>query len=242
MPREPADPAWQQGTLTPVPERVILKDPESAARWAAGRMAEWLMEAIDARGRASVALSGGRSPWIMMADLFRRNLPWDAVDILQVDERVAPDGDDIRNMSRLGPLIVGSPAEMARVHPMQVADGVDAAVADYRAVLDDLGGPIDVVQLGLGDDGHTASLVPGDPVLTVTDAPVAATTSRYRGTTRVTLTYPVLAAARHVLWLVTGQDKHEMVRLLEDGDPEIPAGRVSAPAQILVLDQGAATG
>jgi 6-phosphogluconolactonase len=224
-----------------VHERVILKDPDSAARWAAGRMAGWLAEAIEARGSASLAVSGGRSPWVMMADLFRRDLPWQCVDILQVDERVAPDGDDIRNMSRIGPLIMGSPAERARVHPMQVGDGADAAVDDYRELLGGLGGPIDVVQLGLGDDGHTASLVPGDPVLDITDALVAATAARYRGTTRVTLTYPAINAARHVLWLITGSGKREMVRLLEDGDTGIPAGRVSAPAQVLVVDRAAAT-
>ncbi len=177
----------------------------------------------------------------MMADLFRRDLPWQCVDILQVDERVAPDGDDIRNMSRIGPLIMGSPAERARVHPMQVGDGADAAVEDYRELLAGLGGPIDVVQLGLGDDGHTASLVPGDPVLDITDALVAATAARYRGTTRVTLTYPAINAARHVLWLTTGSGKREVVRLLEDGDTGIPAGRVSAPAQVLVVDRAAAT-
>ncbi len=204
-------------------------------------MAGWLAEAIEARGRASLAVSGGRSPWVMMADLFRRDLPWQCVDILQVDERVAPDGDDIRNMSRIGPLIMGSPAERARVHPMQVGDGADAAVEDYRELLAGLGGPIDVVQLGLGDDGHTASLVPGDPVLDITDALVAATAARYRGTTRVTLTYPAINAARHVLWLITGPGKREVVRLLEDGDTGIPAGRVSAPAQVLVVDRAAAT-
>lgn len=204
-------------------------------------MAGWLAEAIEARGSASLAVSGGRSPWVMMADLFRRDLPWQCVDILQVDERVAPDGDDIRNMSRIGPLIMGSPAERARVHPMQVGDGADAAVEDYRELLAGLGGPIDVVQLGLGDDGHTASLVPGDPVLDITDALVAATAARYRGTTRVTLTYPAINAARHVLWLITGSGKREVVRLLEDGDTGIPAGRVSAPAQVLVVDRAAAT-
>ncbi len=232
----------RQGSLTRMPERFILEDPESAARWAAGRIAGWVGDAIEARGRASLALSGGRSPWVMMADLFRRDLPWHAVDILQVDERIAPDGDDIRNMSRIGPLIIGSPAERARVHPMRVGEGADMAVSDYQVLLAGLAGPIDVVQLGLGDDGHTASLVAGDPVLDVSDSPVAATAVRYRGTTRVTLTYPALDAARHVLWLVTGADKHRMVQLLEAGDATIPAGRVRSPEQVLVLDRAAATG
>jgi 6-phosphogluconolactonase len=222
-------------------ERVILEQPESAGRWAASRMAEWLAAAVEARGRASLAVSGGRSPWVMMADLFRRDLPWHHIDILQVDERVAPDGDDVRNMSRIGPLIVGSPAQRARVHPMTVGEGAEAAVEDYRAVLAGLGGPIDVVQLGLGDDGHTASLVPGDPVLDIDDALVAATAARYRGTMRVTLTYPALDAARNVLWLVTEPEKRDMVRLLEERDPSIPAGRVNSPAQVLVLSRAAAT-
>jgi len=176
----------------------------------------------------------------MMAALFARDLPWTDVDVLQVDERVAPDGDEQRNWTRIAPLLAGSPAAAARAHPMRVADGAEAAVNDYLGVLAALGGPIDVVQLGLGDDGHTASLAPGDPVLEVTEAPVAAMARPFNGTERVTLTYPALDAAREVLWLVTGDAKRTMAARLEAGDASIPAGRVTTPSQVLVLDRAAA--
>lgn len=220
-------------------ERVVLGDDLMAGVWAAGRIAHLLAAAVRERGRASLALSGGRSPWAMMANLFARDLPWSEVDVLQVDERVAPDGDDQRNWTRIGPLLAASPAAAAHAHPMRVADGAEAAVRDYLGVLAGLGGPIDVVQLGLGDDGHTASLAPGDPVLDVTDAPVAATSRPFNGTERVTLTYPALDAAREALWLVTGEAKREMATRLEAGDASIPAGRVTTPSQVLVLDRAA---
>ena len=221
-------------------ERVVPGDEMAAAGWAAGRIADLLAAAVQERGRASLALSGGRSPWAMMEDLFARDLPWERVDVLQVDERVAPDGHDQRNWTRIASLLAASPAAAASAHPMRVGDGADAAVRDYLGVLAGLDGPIDVVQLGLGDDGHTASLAPGDPVLDVVDAPVAATARAFNGTVRVTLTYPALDGARNVLWLVTGAPKAEMARRLEAGDTSIPAGRVTAASQVLVLDRAAA--
>ena len=231
----------RKGTLTGMRERVVPGDDLAAARWAAGRIAAILAAAVDARGCASLALSGGRSPWVMMEHLFHRDIPWGSIDILQVDERVAPDGDDQRNWTRIAPLLAQSPASAARTHPMRVAEGADAAVRDYLAVLQGMAGPIDVVQLGLGDDGHTASLAPGDPVLDVTDAPVAATARPFNGTRRVTLTYPALDRAREVLWLITGAQKAAMAARLEAGDRSIPAGRVCAPSQVLVLDRAAAS-
>lgn len=227
-------------TLTPMIDRVVLDDAGSAARLAAGRIAEGIARAVAARGRASVALSGGRSPWVMMRHLFVLDVDWTAVDILQVDERVAPDGDDARNLTHLARIVEGSPAAAARLHPMRVAEGTAAAVADYQDVLAALGGPIDVVHLGLGEDGHTASLVPGDSVLEIDEAPVAATGAPYDGHVRVTLTYPTIDAAKRIVWLVTGPGKDEMARRLEAGDETIPAGRVSPERAILVLDRMAA--
>ncbi|MBM3665084.1 MAG: 6-phosphogluconolactonase [Actinobacteria bacterium] len=221
-------------------ERVVPGDDLAAASWAAGRIADLLGAAIRERGRASLALSGGRSPWAMMADLFARDLPWHRVDVLQVDERVAPDGGEQRNWTRIAPLLAGSRAAAARAHPMRVADGAEVAVGDYLEVLAGLDGPIDVVQLGLGDDGHTAGLAPGDSVLQVTGTPVAATERPFNGTERVTLTYPALDAAREVVWLITGDAKRDMAARLEARDASIPAGRVTAPSQVLVLDRAAA--
>lgn len=240
MPRRHGDGARAKATLTNVIDRIIRPDADDAARWTAHRIAQALDRALAGRGRASLAVSGGRSPWVMMADLFALDLPWHAVDILQVDERVAPDGDDQRNMTRIADLLDGTPASEARVHPMAVAQGAAAAVRGYAELLAELGGPIDVVQLGLGEDGHTASLAPGDPVLDVRDAPVASTAHPFNGTTRVTLTYPALDAAHEVVWLVTGSAKRGMASRLAAGDPSIPAGRVRAPSQVLVLDREAA--
>ena len=229
-----------KGSLTRVIERMVLQDADGAAHWAAGMIAAALGNAVTARGRASLALSGGRSPWAMMGMLFARDLPWTAVDLLQVDERVAPDGDERRNLTHIEQLRHGTPAERAHMHAIPVAEGADAAARSYCGTVRDLGHPIDVVQLGLGDDGHTASLAPGDPVLAVRDAPVAATTRPFNGTRRVTLTYPVLDAARLVVWLVTGPSKREMAGRLTAGDDGIPAGRVTAARQVLVLDAASA--
>ncbi len=219
---------------------MVLMDADSAARWAAGRIADDLTSAVAARGRAVLGLSGGRSPWSMMAHLFAHDLPWHAVDIVQVDERVAPDCDERRNITRITALREGTPADAARLHPMPVAAGAARAVDAYRVLLHDLGGVIDVVQLGLGEDGHTASLAPGDPVIEVTDELVAATAAPFHGTVRVTLTYPALDSARDVVWLVTGHAKRAMATRLEAGDRSIPAGRVTAPSQVVVLDRDAA--
>lgn len=240
MARRHGDGARAKATLTNVIDRVIRPDADGAAHWAAQRIGGAVREALTGRGRASLALSGGRSPWVMMAHLFALDLPWHAVDILQVDERVAPDGDAQRNMTRIAALLDGTPAAAARMHPMEVTRGPAAAVRGYTEVLASLGGPIDVVQLGLGEDGHTASLAPGDPVLDVHDAPVAATAHPFNGTTRVTLTYPALDAAHEVVWLVTGSAKRGMASRLAAADPSIPAGRVRALSQVLVLDRDAA--
>lgn len=239
-PWRPVSGCRRKGSLSQVIERVVPGDAHDAAAWAAGTIATALEQALAQRPRASLAVSGGRSPWVMMADLFARDLPWHRIDLLQVDERVAPDGDDRRNLTRILELLGGSPARAASLHPMRVADGADVAVRDYAAVLRGLGRAIDVVQLGLGDDGHTASLAPGDPVLEVRDAPVAATASAFNGTRRVTLTYPALDAAGLVVWLVCGRAKREMALRLEAGDPSIPAGRVRAARQLLVMDAEAA--
>ena len=113
---------------------------------------------------------------------------------------------------------------------------VESAAAAYAGELPER---LDLVHLGLGDDGHTASLVPGDRVLGVTDRDVALT-GEYMGRRRMTLTYPVLDRAREILWLVTGEDKADVVRLLRDHDGSIPAGRVSAERALLLADEAAA--
>jgi 6-phosphogluconolactonase len=215
---------------------VEVADAAAAASRAADEVVAVVREAVAAGGVAHLALSGGSTPWAMLGELAGRDLPWAAVHVWQVDERVAPDGDPARNLSHLAPLV---PA-VATLHPMLVADrSPEAAAQAYAAELPE---HLDLVHLGLGPDGHTASLVPGDPVLGVVDAPVAATAGPYQGHRRVTLTYPGLRRARRVLWLVVGADKAAALARLRDADPAIPAGRVAQAGAVVVADRAALSG
>jgi len=204
-----------------------------AAR-AAGYVAEQARTAVADHGRFTFAVSGGHTPWAMFAELRNEDMPWADTELFQVDERVAPDGDPDRNLTHLRESIGDSPA---RVHPMPVTNpDLGAAAVAYAGVLPQR---FDLVHLGLGPDGHTASLVPGDPVLEVTDALVAVT-QPYQGHRRMTLTYPALARANQLLWLVTGADKRDALAKLLAGDESIPAGRVLASRSLIMADQVAA--
>lgn len=217
-------------------ELEVVPDAEAAARRAAEIVAEIARSAVGDRGSFSVAVSGGRSPSLMFADLGARDLPWNQTGIWQVDERVAPDGDPDRNLTGL----LGSLPDEGRgvVRPMPVTDeDLDAAAGRYAASLPER---FDAVHLGLGDDGHTASLVPGDPVLDEVGREVAVT-GEYRGRRRMTFTYPLLDRQPFVLWLVTGEDKAAVLPLLLSADPSIPAGRVRAARQLVLADRAAAS-
>jgi len=214
----------------------VFPDAAAAAQRAADAIAERARAAVAERGAFSLALSGGTAPWPAFRLLAGADVAWDAVEIFQVDERVAPAGDDDRNLTHLQESL--PPAAVARLRPMPVeADDLDAAAAEYAALLP---ARVDVVHLGLGPDGHTASLVPGDPVLDVRDRAVAVT-GEYQGRRRMTLTYPTLERSGELLWLVTGDTKIDALRLLLAGDPSIPAGRVSGLPAIVIAD-GAAVG
>jgi len=222
----------------------VLPDPEALARRAARVIAAEARAAVAARGRFLLAASGGRTPSRMLELLAGEDLPWAAVHLFQVDERVAPPGHPERNLTGLAAsLLSRAPLPAAGVHAMPVEEGdLEAAAARYAAELEALGGTpavLDLVQLGLGADGHTASLVPGDPVLDVTGADVAAT-GRYQGRRRMTLTYPALDRARLVLWVVAGAGKAEAVARLREGDRDIPAGRVRSDRALLLADAAAA--
>ena len=207
----------------------IVADVEAAALRGAELIALAAVAAIEARGAFSLAVSGGHAPWRMFELLGTHELDWDAIEVFQVDERIAPEGDDDRNLTHL---LASLPAAgAARVRPMPVDDpDLEAAAAGYA---EQLPTELDLVHLGLGPDGHTASLIPGDPVLDVDDRLVALT-GEYQGRRRMTLTYPAIEAARSVLWLVTGADKPEGLAKLRAGDPSIPAGRVRAREATLV--------
>jgi 6-phosphogluconolactonase len=216
-------------------ELEILPDAGAVARRAAELIAEAGRAAIDARGVFAIAFSGGRTPVAMLQRL-GRDLPWDRTGIWQVDERVAPDGDPDRNLTGLRAALPA--AGRSVIHAMPVTDPDLEAAADRYAA--GLPATLDVVHLGLGEDGHTASLVPGDPVVNVLDRDVAVT-GEYRGRRRMTVTYRLLDRAPFVLWLVSGADKSAMLPRLLASDPTIPAGRVRARRQLVLADAEAAS-
>ena len=224
----------------------VLPDAETAAQRAAELVAAEARAAVLARGRFAFAVSGGHTPWRMLRILAGDELPWDRIDLFQIDERVAPRGDADRNLTHVLESLAGSAAlAPGRLHamPVEQADLEAAAAAYARELAAAAGTPpvLDLVHLGLGPDGHTASLVPGDPVLGVADADVAPT-GAYQGRRRLTLTYPALDRARRVLWLVTGAEKAGMLERLRAGDAGVPAGRVRGDRAILIADRAAAGG
>jgi 6-phosphogluconolactonase len=225
----------------------VLADDGAVARAGAAFIAGEARAAVAARGRFVVALSGGRTPWVMLRELAgMADVPWADMQLLQVDERIAPAGDADRNLTHLAEsLLTRAPLRPEQVHAMPVEfPDTAVAAARYGATLREVAGSppvIDLVHLGLGPDGHTASLVPGDPVLAVADADVAVT-GIYQGRLRMTLTYPVLDRARRILWLVTGAEKAGMLARLRKGDPAIPAGRVRQANALVLADRAAAGG
>ncbi|MBV9643438.1 MAG: 6-phosphogluconolactonase [Verrucomicrobia bacterium] len=222
----------------------IMADADSVAREAASIISAEARAAVAERGRFIVAVSGGHTPWIMLRHLAEAEVPWGNVHLAQVDERVAPEGHPDRNLTHLHESLLELaplPRDQVYAMPVESAD-LEAAAKQYATTLAKIAGSppvLDFVHLGLGPDGHTASLVPGDPVLQVSDADVAVT-GIYQGRRRLTLTYPVLNRARRVLWLVTGSDKVAMLARLRQGDPSIPAGRVNRERAMLLADRTAA--
>jgi 6-phosphogluconolactonase len=218
-------------------ELEVAGDEKAASRRAAELIAEAGAAAVAERDRFDLAMSGGRSPWAMLAILGElERMPWDRTQLFQVDERVAAPGDEARNLTHM---VLGlSMDHQATLRPMPVTQrDLGSAARDYEATLPER---FDLVHLGLGPDGHTASLVPGDPVLEVSDRRVAMTGEAYQDHLRMTLTYPALAAARRILWLVTGPDKREPLQKLLAGNESIPAGRVRNEQMLVVADEAAA--
>jgi 6-phosphogluconolactonase len=215
----------------------VVADPAELARRAAGFVAERARVAAREHGRFTFAVSGGSTPWAMFAELRNEDVPWGRIEIFQVDERVAPRGDPDRNLTHLEASLPEDRSGGPAIHAMPVEDDdLEAAAARYAAELPDL---FDLVHLGLGPDGHTASLVPDDPALDVTDRSVALT-KEYNGRPRMTLTYPVLSRADQVMWLIAGMDKVDALKKLLAGDRSIPGSRVAAARQIVFADRAAA--
>lgn len=218
-------------------ETQILADDRAASRCAAEIVAAAGRDAVEARGEFNLALSGGKTPWAMIGLLGEiEGMPWEQAHIYQVDERVAPPGDDARNLTHLVQML--SLDHQSALRPMPVTSrDLELSAAEYEVHVPE---QLDLVHLGLGPDGHTASLVPGDSVLEVEDRRVAMTDGAYQGHRRMTLTYPALRAARKILWLTLGEGAREPVAKLLAGDTSIPAGRVENDDMVLVADEAAA--
>ena len=224
----------------------VLENAGAVANRAAQAIAALAREAIKARGRFLFAVSGGHTPWMMLRALAAEQIRWPAVRVFQVDERVAPAGHADRNLTHLQQsLLEHVPMRPEQILAMPVeAEDLDRAAAEYAQTLQrECGSPavLDLVHLGLGPDGHTASLVPGDPVLNVSDKDVAVT-GPYQGRRRMTLTYPAINRARHVLWVVTGAEKVQMLPRLLHCDADLPAGRVRGERALVLADNAAAGG
>jgi 6-phosphogluconolactonase len=221
----------------------VLADTDAVAQRGAQFIAAAARDAVAARGRFVFGVSGGRTPLTMLKLLAREDVPWRHVHVVQVDERVAPANDPDRNLTQLqATLLTNSPLAADHIHAMPVeASDLTDAVRRYAAELRALAGAppvLDLVHLGLGADGHTASLVPGDPVLDVAAADVGLT-GVYQGRRRMTLTYPIIARSRRILWVVTGADKAVALAQLRAGDRNIPAGRVRRDTATILADWAA---
>jgi 6-phosphogluconolactonase len=221
----------------------VLRDVQSVAARAAAIIADNARMAYQARGLFLMAVSGGHTPWVMLSMLANEEVPWPAVRIFQVDERIAPAGDPDRNLTHLKKSLLDNvPLDAAHIYPMPVESRNSAgAAAEYAVTLQKIAGSppvLDLVHLGLGPDGHTASLVPGDPVLKVIDSDIAIT-GLYQGRKRMTQTYSVINRARQILWVVTGAEKVKPLEQLLDGDNSIPGGRIRRDNALILADEAA---
>jgi 6-phosphogluconolactonase len=223
----------------------ILEDIDAVATAGARIIAADARAAVTGRNRFTLAVSGGHTPWLMLRALAREDVPWNGVHVVQVDERVAPAGDADRNLTHLRESLLDHvPLSPGQVHaiPVELPD-LELGARTYARVLEKIAGSpavLDLVHLGLGPDGHTASLVPGDPVLDVMDSDVSPT-GPYQNRRRLTLTYPILNRARKILWIVTGSEKSAMLLRLRNGDVSIPAGRVRRDHALVLADRATDT-
>jgi 6-phosphogluconolactonase len=238
----------QKMTALPAPVEIameVLPTVASVAQIAAEIIAADARVAIAERGRFVLAVSGGHTPWLMLRALAKSKLPWTALHIVQVDERIAPSSNPDRNLVHLREsLLTRSPLPSENLYgmPVEAAD-LETAARQYGQTIGQIAGMppmLDLIHLGLGADGHTASLVPGDPVLDVADRDVALTNT-YEGRRRMTLTYPIINRARRILWVVTGREKASVLNRFLRGDPSLPSSLVSRGRATLIADHEAAS-
>jgi 6-phosphogluconolactonase len=227
----------------------VLANDDAVAKAAAGVIASDARAAVAERGLFTLAVSGGKTPWAMLKDLASEEVPWSQVHVFQIDERIAPEGDPDRNLTHLHESLLGNapiPKENIHAMPVNAADPAEGAKEYEQTLQEFCGNPpvLDMAHLGLGPDGHTASLIPGDPVLSVVDRDVALTdpVNLYQNRRRMTLTYPMINRSRKILWLATGAAKVPMIVRLKAADPTIPGGRISQEQALLLTDTPAAAG
>ena len=222
----------------------IFNNSDEVAEKAAQYIEEKIRTAILTKGSFTMAISGGKTPWQMLKILAKAKLRWEKVFLFQVDERVAPDGNEERNLTQLFKSIEGS-GIMTRINvfPMHViSENLEEETKAYAEAIEKVAenGELDLIHLGMGSDGHTASLIPGDSVCEVAGAAIAMTTQPYQGRMRMTMTYPLINRAKEILWLVTGEEKAEMLQRLLQQDPSIPAGKVNPTHATIFADKAAA--
>jgi len=225
----------------------VVADAEALAQRAVEHIVVAAAQAIDERGQFVWAVSGGSTPRRMLELLGERSdLDWGRTHLFQVDERVAPDGDPDRNATMLAnALFAGGAVNKDAIGGLWLmpvtSPDLDQAMLAYAQRMDAVtGSPVvfDLIQLGMGADGHTASLIPADPVLAVDDRDVAMS-EEYQGRIRMSLTWPVLDRAKELLWVIGGASKVDAVRQFLDNDPSIPATLPTQARSTVLLDVAA---
>ena len=221
----------------------VLRDAETVAAHAAAIIAENARAAYQTRGLFLIAVSGGHTPWVMLRTLAREEIPWAPVHVFQVHERIVPAGDADGNLTHLREsLLENAPLDPAHIYPMPVeSPDLPAAAAEYAMTIQKVAGShavLDLVHLGLGPDGHTASFVPGDPILQLVDSDIGVT-GLYQGRKRMTRTCPVINRARQILWVVTGTEKVKPLGQLLDADYSISGGRIRRDNALILADEAA---
>lgn len=239
--------------MPPAQSRLDISDDAHAL---ARKAADWFVQtAASTPGSVRVSLSGGSTPKemyrLLASDEFLARVPWERMELFWGDERfVAHDDPDSNYRMAVETLLSHAPISTAHVHPVPV-DGTPAVcAAKYENLLKRLYGAdqidpsrplIHIMLLGLGADGHTASLIPGQPVLEERTHWVAAV-AEGRPETRITLTYPAIESSTTIAFLVTGAEKARAVRLARAGDPTVPAGRIRTSAEVIWFVDRAASG